>query len=436
MTATRPYRHLPLHVLVAGGGVAGLEACFALDALAGDRVHVTLIAPDPYLMYRPVAAHDPLALDGRVRVPIARLARAAGADLRHDRVVAFEPDARRVHTARGYEIGYDALVVAVGARSEPVLPGAASLREEEWPGCRILMHRLSRGELSSLAFVEPPAPAKAFDLYDLAIDAAVMLRGDRVEADLTLVTAQDAPLAILGVRTAGMLASTLGAHGLRLVQSAYVRSVDGGELRLAPGTRRIAAEGVIAAPRLVGPWLHHLPSDNRGFVLTDTHGHVPGLPDVYAAGDCTPFPVRHPSLAAQQADAAAAAIAADTGCIAVPEPFRPVLRGVLPSRLRWYVEAPLTGGEGDATTVSAMPLWQPPLRFHARFLGPHLAVETTQEVRQSDRMAPERHGSSVGPWPSRPPHPLAPRPRPSAASRTSRTPTSPTPAAREPISAS
>jgi sulfide:quinone oxidoreductase len=233
-----------------------------------------------------------------------------------------------------------------------------------------------------------------------------------------------------------MLASTLGAHGLRVVESAYVRSVAGGEVLLAPGSRRIAADAVIAAPRLGGAWLDHLPCDRDGFLPTDDYGRVAGLAQVYAAGDCTPYPVRHPSLAAQQADAVAGAIAAEAGCIAAPERFKPVLRGVLPSRLRWYVEAPLTGGQGDATIVSALPLWQPPIRFHARFLGPRLAVETTQPVRQSDRMAPAPRGSSVGPWPSRPPRPPAPRPRPSAESRSSHTTTSRLPAAKEPTSAS
>ena len=41
------------------------------------------------------------------------------------------------------------------------------------------------------------------------------------------------------------------------------------------------------------------------------------------------------------------------------ERFTPVLCGILPSRLRWYVQAPLTGGDGDATWVSAHPLWPP-----------------------------------------------------------------------------
>ena len=60
------------------------------------------------------------------------------------------------------------------------------------------------------------------------------------------------------------------------------------------------------------------------------------------------------------------------GSTAPADPFTPVLRGILPSRLRWYVEAPLTGGQGDATRISAIPLWSPALRFHTRFLAPHL----------------------------------------------------------------
>ena len=153
-----------------------------------------------------------------------------------------------------------------------------------------------------------------------------------------------------------------------------------GELELAPRLRRIEAEHVLAAPRLQGPRLGHLPVAGDGFLAVDPHGRVPGLDGVYAAGDCTAFAVRHPSLAAQQADAAAAAVAADAGLDVPAEPFEPVLRGVLPSRRRRYVEAPLTGGQGDATRVSALPPWTSPARFAARFLGPYLA----SRARRSD----------------------------------------------------
>src|SRR3954465_2442555 len=40
-------------VVIAGGGVAGLELVLALKALAGDRVDVTLVSPDEEFAHRP-----------------------------------------------------------------------------------------------------------------------------------------------------------------------------------------------------------------------------------------------------------------------------------------------------------------------------------------------------------------------------------------------
>jgi sulfide:quinone oxidoreductase len=101
--------------------------------------------------------------------------------------------------------------------------------------------------------------------------------------------------------------------------------------------------------------------------VTDRRGRVNGADRVFAAGDCTAFPVKHPSLAAQQADTVAATIAGK------PEPFKPVLRAMLPARLRWYLEAPLSGGHGDAAEISTHPLWPGDARFGARYLTPWLA---------------------------------------------------------------
>ena len=388
MRAGTGYHHLPLRVLVAGGGVAALETCLALRALAGDRVHVTLLAPNRYLVHRPVGVCDPLAVHGRVRVPLARLAHEAGADLRHDRVTSIEPAARRVHTAAGYELPYDVLVVAIGARPGPPPAGAEVLHEDNTAGCRVLMHRLYEGHVPSLAFIEPPAPTDVLDLYELAVHAAVTLRQRHVVADLTFATAEPAPLAVLGPRASGVLRATLAGHGLRIVESAYVRSIGGGEVQLAPPARRILAEHVVAAPRLVGPRPDHLPCDRDGFLRVDPTGRVPGVPGVFAAGNCTAFPVKHPSLAAQQAHAVAASIAADTGQPLPEDPFKPVLRCMLPTRLRWYVEAPLTGGQGDATRISTSPLWSPQLRFDAPFLAPFLEHEERHDALELSEPAP------------------------------------------------
>ena len=86
---------------------------------------------------------------------------------------------------------------------------------------------------------------------------------------------------------------------------------------------------VIALPRAAARPLAGLPCDEHGFVPVDAHGRVAGLYHVWAAGDCTNFPIKQGGIAAQQADAAAESIAALAGAIVEPAPFRPVLRGVL-----------------------------------------------------------------------------------------------------------
>jgi flavin-dependent dehydrogenase len=47
-----------LQVLIAGGGVAGLEAALALEDLAKDRVSTTLLAPAREFVYRPMTVRE------------------------------------------------------------------------------------------------------------------------------------------------------------------------------------------------------------------------------------------------------------------------------------------------------------------------------------------------------------------------------------------
>ena len=49
----------PLDVLIAGAGVAGLEAALALQALAEGQVSVELLAPEADFVYRPLAGDPP-----------------------------------------------------------------------------------------------------------------------------------------------------------------------------------------------------------------------------------------------------------------------------------------------------------------------------------------------------------------------------------------
>jgi hypothetical protein len=149
-----------------------------------------------------------------------------------------------------------------------------------------------------------------------------------------------------------------------------------GWLDIMPGDHAVRVDRVVTEPRLAGPRLRGIPSGRDGFIHTDAHGGLAGLDGVFAAGDATAFPIKQGGLAAQQADAVAEAIAASVGAGIDPQPFRPILRGVLltggPPR---YLRADISGGAGDDSTISSEALWWPPDKIAGRYLAPYLSSQ-------------------------------------------------------------
>src|SRR6266487_3581994 len=95
------------NVLIAGGGVAGLEAVLALRALAPDLVSVELAAPQPTFSYRPLAVAEPF---GRGRVhdfDLAAFARENAAELRLAELRGVDAVERRAFFGTGESATYD-----------------------------------------------------------------------------------------------------------------------------------------------------------------------------------------------------------------------------------------------------------------------------------------------------------------------------------------
>src|SRR5437667_9941342 len=113
MTAT------PFRVAIAGGGVAGLEALLALRSLAGDRVELTLVAPTDHFSYRPLAVAQPFALGSPRKTPLIAAARDVGATFIEASLDAVDPAGRTATLGTGETLGYDALLLAIGAVAEP-----------------------------------------------------------------------------------------------------------------------------------------------------------------------------------------------------------------------------------------------------------------------------------------------------------------------------
>ncbi len=373
-------------VLIAGGGVAALEAALALRALAEDRVSVDMLAPEPHFWYRPLAVAEPFDLGEVRRFELAELAAAAGATVSLGALVGVDAGRRLAQTSTGSSIPYDVLLVACGAAPTPAVPGALTFRgPADTESMRDLLEEIVAGQVGRVAFVVPWGAVWSLPIYELALMTAAYLaeRGlDRVE--LALVTPEDEPLELFGRAGSEAVRELLEERGI-VVQtgSCPVELVDG-ELRLVP-KGRIAADRVVALPRLRGPRIDGLPQTVEGFLPVDAHGQVHGLADVFAAGDITSFPVKQGGIAAQQADAAAEMIAANAGADLAPQPFRPVLRGLLlTGRRPRYLRHEITGGAGDVSVASPEPLWWPPAKIVGRYLAPFLGafagVESTPEA--------------------------------------------------------
>jgi sulfide:quinone oxidoreductase len=127
-------------------------------------------------------------------------------------------------------------------------------------------------------------------------------------------------------------------------------------------------------PQLFGPSHPGVPGGAiGGFIPVDEHCAVRGLEHVFAAGDATDFPVKHGSIAAQQADAAAQAIAALAGAPVTPTRFDPVIEAVLiGGAAPLYLRARVTGGRGVTLHAGEEPGAGTVTKISARHLAPYL----------------------------------------------------------------
>jgi sulfide:quinone oxidoreductase len=122
------------------------------------------------------------------------------------------------------------------------------------------------------------------------------------------------------------------------------------------------------------------PATPEGFIPTDPYGRVEGLDGVFAAGDATTFPVKQGGIATEQADVVAQSIAALAGALVTPEPFRPVLRGLLlTGSSPGYLQADLRGDRGEASVMDVEPLWWPPSKIAGHHLSCYFATLVAAE---------------------------------------------------------
>src|SRR4051812_45727792 len=198
-----------LNVLVAGGGVAGLETLMALRDLAGDRVRLTLLTPEDDFVYRPMAVGQPFARGRARRIGLEEICAPLSVEIRRGTLDRVELEGHAVVTDSRARLNYDALVVATGARSAPAIQRAQTWTPEAdaevFGG---LLRDLEEGYTKRVAFVVPPGVAWPLPGYELALMTAWDARGmNRDDVEVVVHTHEPSPLAVFGeVASAGLRA--------------------------------------------------------------------------------------------------------------------------------------------------------------------------------------------------------------------------------------
>lgn len=264
-------------VLIVGAGLAGSRCAETLRALGHDG-DVVLVGDEPCPPYERPALSKQLLDGSRAEIALRDRAfwRARGIDLRTGTRVLDLGLESRVATTSGGEVGWDALVIATGARPR-VLP--------------TLARRDGVHVLRTLADAEALRPklvpgARLAIVGAGFIGAEVASTATRLGVHVSLLEAGPVPLErVLGPEVGALLAERYRDHGVDLRVGAPVeRILSGGRgrthtLELAGGDT-IACDVVLAAAGSVPA--AELAGDEA--LASDGHGRT-ALPGVYACGD-------------------------------------------------------------------------------------------------------------------------------------------------------
>ncbi len=300
------------HVLVVGGGFAGLEI---VRGLADVPVRVTLVDSQNHHVFQPLLYQVATAAlsPAQIAAPIRRIFKSQrNVEVIMGRVVGLDPQARRASIVRTdgviEPVEYDALALAAGATHSyfgndgwaPHAPGLKTIDDAVEIRRRFLVafeaaerEDDAKRRRALLTFVVIGGGPTGVELAGaIAEISRTVIRRDfrRIDtstARVVLIEAMERVLPAMSPRSSRRAADQLRELGVELRVATRVVGVDAAGVSIQGGARINAAcvlwaAGVRASPlgAMIGT-----PTDKAGRVLVGPDLSVPGRPEVFVAGD-------------------------------------------------------------------------------------------------------------------------------------------------------
>lgn len=294
-------------VVIVGGGFGGL---WAAKALANKPVEVALIDRKNHHVFQPLLYQVATAVlsPGEIAMPIRRILHSAkNVEVILGEVTGFDADKKTVRLDDGFELGFDYLIVAAGARHayfghdewEVSAPGLKTIEDAVEIRRRVLLafelaerQAYLRGEHDPLSFVVVGGGPTGVELAGAIADIARQALAkdfkaiDTRKAHVTLFEGSDRVLGSFAKDLSDSAKSQLEDLGVEVRLNSFVSDISPGRVKV--GEEWIScdvvvwATGVAASP--IGRQLG-VKTDKAGRVFVQPDLSIPGHKDIFVIGD-------------------------------------------------------------------------------------------------------------------------------------------------------
>jgi NADH dehydrogenase len=304
----------PTRIVILGGGFGGLAAARELERLLPARanVEVTLVNRENFFLFTPML-HEVAASDldlATIVSPLRRLLRRTRLFIGVVEEIDVSAQTVTVAHAAGqhrHALPYDHLVVALGAVTNfydiPGLAERASTMKSLGDAIQLrnqLIAQLEEADFECSGDERRPLLTVLVAGGGFAGVETVAAVNDFVREAVRFypnITQQDVRVAVvhagsfllpeLGQELGTYTETRLAERGVDVILNTRVTGFDGSQTVLSNGSRIDARTIVWTAGISANPMLECLPCErSRGRIVVNAHLQSPGLPNVWAVGDC------------------------------------------------------------------------------------------------------------------------------------------------------